>query len=760
MSRSSEGASPETTLAAVAERDRMRDAERGHALIDYILEEMSGDAVLGLRAACIGSPDTPALTEKDEPPPFWSIKARQLDLLSFLLGRLIAELEKGDLYPLWTTGGPDFDREVARAVWQLGGANIAPEVLTRIPTQAMAVAKVVHRFVDIARKAQNQEGGYHPPYPGALISGGHDALKLLRAGKVTWVAFVRPLLDDETFDGIDPDKFLDLAFEAFSLHQDPNFYFRFKDADGWTAYNARFGFGTFREAIVAALERAARRTGMYAVLGTQPKNTLKGVLQALEKATGNVLPEKARAQLERMLAGLAPVWPLGTLGTRFETDMGRFALGGLIDLGVAMFPDREGMPTFTEDVPYRGTTLFDAIDVELKAFVSSHGVDPNEETLEFASAITKFGDAFNGALADRFVALDNPPGRMAELLRQFLKLNVMHWWTEISRKATFASLGDFVSVLLSNEYSQLAPAFAATLSRFGIDSAIWETVRADIGYGENRRPSEALAAAARKRLDAWVWDRLALVALGADESGDFKYPQVATNFAAESDLLRFLTQFRRLRAPFLPKLGGPAALRDADRAMAAAMAAGDGLPAFVNLFIWTVLLARLARFAFNLTEAIEPPSGAIAVNLADGGTYPRDSNEDWPWFDSAMVGGSLGFFADLLFGDTTGLKSLPLSAFATVSHPAIESALEIWRAARDADDVRADLAEWAENDGDAGALDTLQVTRQVLNYALLHQLQDMMSPGYLQRTVKDMQQRTRNAYWLFPRSDDSSDDAV
>jgi hypothetical protein len=74
--------------------------------------------------------------------------------------------------------------------------------------------------------------------------------------------------------------------------------------------------------------------------------------------------------------------------------------------------------------------------------------------------------------------------------------------------------------------------------------------------------------------------------------------------------------------------------------------------------------------------------------------------------------------------------------------------------------VRADLAEWAENDGDAGALDTLQVTRQVLNYALLHQLQDMMSPGYLQRTVKDMQQRTRNAYWLFPRSDDSSDGAV
>jgi hypothetical protein len=102
------------------------------------------------------------------------------------------------------------------------------------------------------------------------------------------------------------------------------------------------------------------------------------------------------------------------------------------------------------------------------------------------------------------------------------------------------------------------------------------------------------------------------------------------------------------------------------------------------------------------------------------------------------------------------MKVVPLSNLATIDHPAIDSALRIWRRARDGDDVRAALATWAKNEGDAGSLDTLQVTRQALNYALLHQLQDMMSPGYLPRTVKDMQARNAEAYWRMPGGNGSA----
>jgi hypothetical protein len=76
--------------------------------------------------------------------------------------------------------------------------------------------------------------------------------------------------------------------------------------------------------------------------------------------------------------------------------------------------------------------------------------------------------------------------------------------------------------------------------------------------------------------------------------------------------------------------------------------------------------------------------------------------------------------------------------------------LEIWRRARDGEDVRAALASWAQREGDANALDTLQVTRLAMNAALLHHLQEMMSPGYLSRNLKEMRAASEGSYWRTP----------
>lgn len=742
QAKTSGNPSPDEFRVAAAERDRVRDPQRGHALIDYILETEPENPEAALEAALLGSPDTllPGLQEGDEP--FWSVKARQLDLLSFLLGRLIAELEKNELYPLWTSGGPDFDRDVARAIWQLGGSDMAPEMHRNLPAPAMTMAKVIHRFVDIARKAQNEEGGYHHVYPGALISGGHDWLKLRRAGKPEWIAFIRPLLDDRTFEDVDPDKLLDVAWDTLDLNQDLKRHLYFKDADGWTEYNLRFGFVTLREAVVAAIERAARRAGMSAVFGTDPDHTLQGVLHALETARKTRIAPEARARLKGLMASLAPNWQFSLLDGAVERDITRVGREALIDLGVALFPEPEDMPALSKAVPFQGRTLFEAIDVELAGFASGEGISAPGRRSDFTLAIAGFGEALNAALADRFVALDNPPGRTVELLRQFLKLNVTYWWAEVMRRAALMSLGGFLGQALRGSFSQVDPAFAATLSQYGVDASAFEAIRAAHGVvPAGNDSSETALSAARERLDAWLWDRLIAVALAPDEPGHARFMRGAGDFTAEGELLRFMAQFRELRAPFLPKPHGTAELREADRVMYEAMARGDGLPALTNLLIWTMLFARLSRFAFDLVEGKSPPVG----------------KDEWPWFDVGMVGGALGFCADLLFGDTTGIKAVPLSAFATLNHPAVDSALRIWREARDAEDVRAALATWADKEGDAGRLDTLQVTRQALNYALLHQLQDMMSPGYLPRTVKDMQARTADAYWRMPGARDPSD---
>jgi hypothetical protein len=274
-------------------------------------------------------------------------------------------------------------------------------------------------------------------------------------------------------------------------------------------------------------------------------------------------------------------------------------------------------------------------------------------------------------------------------------------------------------------------------------------------------------------MDAWLDDRMIVAALGIEEAGHARFARGATDFTAEGELLRFLAQFRLLRAPFLPKAHGTADARETDLAVLKAMAEGDGLPALASLLIWTVLFARLRAFGIQRLDG-EEPSGADDGDEDNDEYYDEDEDndededdeveadgddedaaDDASWFDSAKSGGALGLCADLLFGDTTGLKSTPLSSLSEIDHPAIVSALRIWRHARDGDDVRAALAEWAKQQG--SALDRLQVTRQALNYALLHQLQDMMSPGYLPRTVRAMQARASDAYWRMPSAENSTD---
>jgi hypothetical protein len=726
--------------AASAARDRVRDPQRGHAIIDYLLQNAPDDFYAGLEGLLLfGSPDTLQVTRKGEAPPFWSVKARQIDLLSLLLNRLISDLEKNELTALWTSGGPDFDRDVARALWQVGGSGgggSAPQIDAALPEQAVATAQIIHRFLELARKAQNAEAGYQPAYPGALISGGHDELKLRRAGKAEWIAFLQPLLDPSTYEGTAPEKLLDRAWGAYKLDQDLDIQMRFKDADSWIAYNARFGLGTLRDAVVAALERSARRTGLRAVFGNDPKHTLEGVLRAVEASTREAISDDDRSWLRTALASLGPAWPFRIIGSNADQALADDAREGLISLGEALFNEADDLPVLGTTAPYQSTTLLEAIDAALAAFASAEWSSAAGPRADFAQATAAFAESFNAALGQRFVAFDLPPGKSVELLRQLLKLNVTYWWSELHRRAVRTAVGAYLLRAMQKGFGEIDPAFAATLAEYGIDATGWEAIRGPLHLAA--APQSPGAESPASLIEAWIWDRVMLVAMPAEEPIHERLLRGVADFTVEGELLRFMAQFRELRAPFPPKPHGTVAARAADQAIMQALMHGDTLPALTSLLIWLVLFTRLARFGFDLAEGKAPP-------VRKG---------QWSWLDAALASGAMGLVADLLFGETTGLRVATLDAFSTIDHPSIESALDIWRAARDGEDVRGALATWAEQEGDANALDTLQVTRHAMNAALLHRLQEMMSPGYLPRTAKEIQEQAADNYWRMPGAKD------
>jgi hypothetical protein len=714
--------------------------------VEHVVRAWRHSPAEGLESILIGTPDTTVLAvhpvassgsgAESGPKPFWSVKARQIDLWSLLLHHLIADIEKANLHPLWTSGGPEFDRQVARALWRIApGSNEpsassnAPKQDAGLPAQAVALAKVIASYQD---RVHRLESRLTPAtsYPGSLISHSHDPLRLRRAGKAVWVGFIYPLLDTGRVNPGGVEEALDGAWELIVNLGHVEMDLRFKDGDSWTEYNTRFGFGSLREAVVSGLECATRRIGMVDVFGAEPETFLEGTFFSLEKLGLNVAPQD-RQRIKAIVGSLAPVRALGLLHPAVELDIAEGAPKELIDLAAALFPGSSDFPAFGEDVPLGDNTLFKSIDSDLLALASGAEIAEPRQKEAFGQYVEVFCRCMRATLVEPFTAWDLPPGRSTELLRQLMKLNVSNWWREAARRSIWITLRLFGSGALKRSHAELDPHLASVLEQFGITPEGWESHRADCRVAPRASSySEEHSRATIESLMHYFWDRLIFIAVEPDGPNHVAHGRGVADFTAEGALLRFMALFREFRAPVPPKpLGNPAAEHETDRTMQEALASGDVLNPFSNFLIWQVLLQRLR----DLTERA-------------GG----QETDDQSWFDAAVTSGALGFCADFLFGQTTGLSQVPLSSYAELRHPAIPPAIALWKKARDAEDVRNQLADWAKRQGDADAPVRLQSTRDALNHAVRHHLQNMMSPGYLTRMLKENRGRDSENYWRSP----------
>ena len=724
--------------------DRDRDMARMRRVVEHVVRSWRHSPAEGLESVLVGHPDTTALAAGElessssgtsSATPFWSVKARQIDRWSLLLHHLIADIEKANLYPLWTRGGPEFDRQVARALWQVapgsnepGASRNAPKQDGAVPAPAVALANVIASYQD---RVQRWENRLTPTtsYPGSLISHSHDPLRMRRAGKAAWVGFIYPLLDTR---GIKPggvEEVLDGAWELILNLGHVEMELRFKDGDSWTDYNAHFGFGSLREAVVSGLERAARRLGMLEVLGADPEAYLDGIFFTLKKIGIDVAPQN-RQRIEGIVSSLAPVRALGLLHPALELDIAESSPKELIDLAAALFPGPNDFPAFGQDLPAGGTTLFQAIDSDLLALASGAEIAEPRQRQAFAQNVELFCRCMRATLVEGFTAWDLPPGRSTELVCQLMKLNVSNWWREAARRSIWFALRMFGSGALKCSHAELDSHLASVLQQYDITPEGWESHRADCRVAPRTSSySEEQSRATIDSLKRYYWDRLIFIAVEPEGPNHAAHGRGIADFTHEGALLRFMALFREFRAPVPPKpLGDPTAERETDRTMREALAGGDVLNGFTNLLIWQTLLQRLRDLA----------------ERAEG----KDTGHTW--FDAAVISGALGFCADFLFGKTTGLSQVPVTSYAELRHPAIPPALALWKKARDAEDVRDKLADWARRQGDAGALDRLYSTREALNRAVRHQLQDMMSPGYLGRMLKESRALDAADYWRSP----------
>jgi hypothetical protein len=138
------------------------------------------------------------------------------------------------------------------------------------------------------------------------------------------------------------------------------------------------------------------------------------------------------------------------------------------------------------------------------------------------------------------------------------------------------------------------------------------------------------------------------------------------------------------------------------------------------------------------------------------GKIPRNPLDPATVFAAVMQGGGFGIMGDYMFGSVNRFGQTPLESLAGPTLGNISDLLSL------AGQIRGEVTDDAH-----AKMDTIErsafrlvtsntpfinmfYTRKVLDYVLLHSLQEGLNPGYLERSQRKLQQDTGQTYFLSP----------
>ncbi|GIK50363.1 MAG: hypothetical protein BroJett013_30600 [Alphaproteobacteria bacterium] len=535
----------------------------------------------------------------------------------------------------------------------------------------------------------------------------------------------------------------------------------FADAEAWIAYNRRFGSGSLFQAHLSFLSRASRAEALMRNFGPSPEAAFKADrerLAAEARADGDVAGVKAVQSLLRQaefdqLTGAAEMAENHRLATssraiRSWTQMAK--LGGMIFSSVT-------------DLGNGAQALARAGVGRLKSYqqlVQSIADMPDGVVRdEVANLVGEGARVMAGDIAARFTAPDANLGTMFKLQRVFYRVNAFHFWAARIRRGAAHILARHLGARAEQGWGALDEATRAGLERYGVDAGVWELVRGQAAEIDGARiltpdaverlddqavaawtgkkaPSALDIADARRelmiRLQAYFTDTIDTV-MTEPRARERAMLRLGTRTGTVlGTALELFMQFKSFPLSMLTRHLGPA-FADAQRG-----AWGQ----FAHLLSATTALGFVAMTLKDLARGLKPQP------LED-----EDGNPNLDVFLRAFVqGGGAGLYADFIFGDYDRFGRSPFAALAGPSVGELERLLRIFTQLREG------------NVGEAGAgaarvaIDNtpflnLFYTRIALNYLFLYQLQEEISPGYLERMEQSTRESRGGQEYYYPPSE-------
>jgi hypothetical protein len=699
-----------------------------------------------------------------------SVSALKMAYESRYLGGMLGEMQAERPHIVDMLSDQRFDGDILREMAELkeGGR---PGVTGN--ADAQYAAKLFAKYAELSRTDLNRLGASIGKLDGWAGHQSHDDMKMIAAGKATWVDRIMPRLDTaRTFPDIAsvdelksvlgdiydtiitgmPNKptagelgqRVGPANMAKSLGKSRVLHFR--DAEAALSYRDEFGYGNTISGMAAHLRNSARMAASMETLGPNPEAMFTSLVDGLARKISDdpkLSPEiKAKQTQSLRLDGGAMRHaldistgmisrPVSVTGAKIGGDIR--ATQSMAKLGGALFSSALDTVTGGIASQFRGSGFF-------KGFVAQiEGMRLTRSKGEVAEISYLIGEGFDGLIGNIVApaaAIDGPVGVMSKLQEKFFRWNGLTGWTDGQRAAAGRMISAEMGMRAKTAFAKLPANYKHVLGLHGITEAKWEAIRkAELRESNGKSyitpdrirdlPDEAVAGLGRNADDARRDLEMSVLRFFADETSygvivtDARSRRTTTwgtrpgTLAGES--IRFVMQFKGFPIAFGERILGRAAFgfREGARAEQAA---------HIGTILGGLTMAGYAAMTMK--------------DLARGQWPPRDPTDPKTWAAAFVQGGAMGIYGDYLFSQVNRFGSGPLE---TVAGPGIGTAADFVKLvlkARDAGlsgDEQVKAADWLNFATQNTPFANLFYVRPAVDYLFLKSMKEAASPGYTRR---------------------------
>lgn len=762
--------------------NRVKRLER----VAWIGNNFGNNLALGVESMLVG-------TQRAKQGARVSVASVQKSLEMQYLAGFTSDIERSGHGALFASGA--MDRDVARALYLLRqeGAEVA---LSKLPSEAVDLARIVSKWQEVTRLDANRQGAWIGQRDDYITRQSHEPERVrgrgteedyktwrdtaLRSFDIPQMMSLSGALDvDHMLKGFwtnlaSGNHLKDAPEDVASGFKGPSNVAKklseqrsiiFKGPDEWFDYNAEFGSGSLRESVLQGLTRSAQSVGMMQMLGTNPGamlDAIKGDLIVQAKKAGKLEQvTKLDAATDKIARYLSAVdgsmnIPGNEMWARRAANVRSWET--LAKLGGMLLSQANDIAVYGSGAKYQGRSFFSGMGEAVGGLGRS--LAPVERR-DLAASLGVVLDNMAGELAR--VGSFSEAGSMSKIMGTFMKWNGSQWWQSRMRTSAAFGMSHHMALQAGKDWGNLGAEYQRVLGLYNITEADWAVIRStsakqvdgkayivpeglrgvtdDVLRAHSGQAADAGALGRARRdiedkLRNYFVDQTAVLALEPDAKTRAILLQGTRPGTWTGEMMRFMMQFKSFTGAMMQKVLGRELYGRGYEGDSLIGALRNGNGEFQGI-------ARLIAMSTLLGYA-----SMSMKDLAKGKT-PRDVTEQpVKTFLAAMVqGGGLGIYGDLLFGSANRMGSGTIESISGPVPSTVGRIVDLYHKAVEGDHVAARAFNEVLNNTPFANLFYL---RPALNYLVLYQIQELLSPGYLRRMERDAEQKQGQKFLLRP----------